>query len=96
MASWRSVSGGAVFRGSHMIKGWAKMQTVVATSSAEAELDALGKVASESLGAQTLMKDLGSTTTVSTYIDSSAALALSQRVGLGEAKHIEVQHLWVQ
>ena len=87
---------GAVFRASHLVRGWAKMQTVVATSSAEAELYALGKVASESLGARTLLEDLGSRTTVSTYIDSSAALALTQRTGLGKAKHIEVQHLWVQ
>ena len=91
-----SGNGGAVFKGFQLIKSWAKMQIVVATSSAEAELYALGRVASESLGAQSLLRDLGSATTVSTYIDSSAALSLTQRTGLGKAKHIEVQHLWVQ
>ena len=69
---------------------------MVATSSAEAELYARGKVASESSGAKTLLAGLGSTTTVSNYFDSSVALALTQRTGLGKAKHIEVQRLWVQ
>ena len=28
--------------------------------------------------------------------DSSAALAISQRVGLGNVRHLEVQYLWIQ
>ena len=29
-------------------------------------------------------------------MDSSAALGLVHRTGLGKAKHIEIQHLWLQ
>ena len=30
------------------------------------------------------------------HIDSSAALSIVRRTGLGKAKHIEIQHLWLQ
>ena len=55
----RSMSGGAVCLGSHLIRSWAKQQAVVATSSAEAELYAGSKCGSEAIGMQTLLSDLG-------------------------------------
>ena len=30
------------------------------------------------------------------HIDSTAALSLVHKTGLGKAKHIEMQHLWIQ
>ena len=42
-ATRRSVSGGAVFNGQHLIKTWSKQQHVVSMSSAEAELYAASK-----------------------------------------------------
>ena len=94
--SRRSVTGGALFHGNHLIKSWAKQKVVVATSSAEAELYACSKACSEALGAQTLLRDLGKEVTVSVHMDSSSALSMAQRAGLGKAKHIDVQHLWMQ
>ena len=41
----RSVAGGAIYHGEHLIKTYAKAQVVVATSSAEAELYAFNKAA---------------------------------------------------
>ena len=68
----------------------------MALSSAEAELYAVVLVVGESLGLQSLAKDLGKTVGVEMGIDASAALALLQREGLGKAKHIQVQSLWLQ
>ena len=82
--------------GSHVIKTWAKAQTSIATSSAEAELYALCKMAQESIGLQSLLQDLGVEASIEGYIDSSAALSLVHRQGLGKAKHIHVGHLWIQ
>ena len=84
----RSTSGGALFRGSQFLNTWCKVQTSLATSSAEAELYALCKTSSEALGAQSLMADLGQVTDVHVHIDSSAALSLVSKVGLGKAKHM--------
>eukprot|EP00972_Heterocapsa_arctica_P052901 7787092-Heterocapsa_arctica.AAC.1 len=42
------------------------------------------------------MKDLGEERAVRMSMDSSAALALNQREGLGKAKHIDIQEVWMQ
>ena len=95
-ATRRSVSGGAIFHGSHCLRTWAKMQSVIAKSSAEAELYAAGRSASEALGTQAFFNDLGVKRDVQVLIDSSSALSLISKAGLGQAKHIEIQHLWLQ
>ena len=46
----KSTSGGIVRIGTHYIKSWSKNQSVIALSSAEAELYAIIKTASETLG----------------------------------------------
>ena len=91
-----SMSGGCILHGGHVLKAWAKGQQVVALSSAEAELYAGTRAATEGLGAQSLMRDLGCTRAVTLSMDSAAALALNQREGLGRAKHIRIQDLWMQ
>ena len=94
--SRRSVSGGVLYHGSHCIKSWAKMQSVVAKSSAEAELYAAGKAGTEALGAAAYLFDMGASKKVMLHLDSSSALSLISKAGLGKAKHIEIQHLWLQ
>ena len=92
----RSVSGGCILRGSHCLKTWCKKQQVVALSSAESELYAGLRTASEGLGMQALGSDMGQQYSVMLHLDSTAALSLVNKVGLGRAKHIEMQHLWLQ
>ena len=92
----RSTTGGCVMRGKHCIKVWCKKQAVVALSSAEAELYAALKAAAEGLGVQALEMDMGLDAEVALHLDSTAALSLAHRAGLGKAKHIELQHLWLQ
>ena len=92
----RSTSGGAIYHGRHLLKTWAKKQAVIAMSSAEAELYAACRCASEALGIQTFMRDLGNNTDVRLHMDSSSALSLTGRQGLGKAKHIAIQHRWIQ
>ena len=50
----KSTSGGIVRIGTHFIKSWSKNQSVIALSSAEAELYAIIKTASETLGIMSL------------------------------------------
>ena len=65
-------------------------------SSAEAELYAGGRAAADGLGVQSLCSDIGTRAEVDLYLDSSSAVASANRVGLGRAKHIEIQNLWLQ
>ena len=59
---------------------------IVATSSAEAELHAGNRDATESLGVQAFANDLGGAVPIRLHIDSSAALSIISRTGLGKAK----------
>ena len=82
--------------GTHLIKCWSKAQHVVSLSSAEAELYAAVRAAAEMIGAQSLAADTGWSLNITLGMDASAAIALMNREGLGKAKHISTQWLWVQ
>ena len=62
---------------------------------AESELCAGPRAASEGFGVQSIGVDLGRLCDVILYMDRSAALSLVSKVGLGRAKHNEMQHLWL-
>jgi len=69
---------------------------VIATSSGEAELYALNRVASESLGIQSVLKDLGYEATITIEIDAKATMGMVARNGLGKMGHLDVAELWLQ
>ena len=87
-ATRRSVSGGVIMRGGHCLKVWTKKQQVVALFSAESELYAAVKTASEGLGVQSVAKDLGILCWLNIHLDASATMGLVNRRVLGKAKHV--------
>lgn len=84
------------FWGGHPVKHWTKLQTSIALSSGEAELYAANRAASESLGLQQLIRDLGGDLSIELRIDAAATKGTITRVGVGKMKHVEVQHFWLQ
>jgi hypothetical protein len=92
----KSSSGGMIMRGGHLLSHWASTQATIALSSAEAELNALVKAISESLGIQNMMKEMGKNVQFRVYTDSSAANGMVHRLGAGKVKHLEARQLWVQ
>ena len=54
------------------------------------------KTASEGLGIPSLAKDLEIVCGLNLHLDASATMCLVSRRGLGKAKHVNVQHLWIQ
>ena len=94
-ATRRSVAG-VIMRGAHCLKVLTKKQQVVALFSAESELYAAVKTASEGLGIQSVAKDLGISCGLNLHLDDSATLCLVNRRGLGKAKHVDMQNLWIQ
>ena len=94
--SRKSTSGGLLMIGGHLIKSWSSTQPVIALSSGEAELYALVKAASQAKGLCSLMADFGIETKIFVHTDSTAAIGIVHRRGLGKTRHIEVQYLWVQ
>ena len=95
-ASRRSVSAGVITRGAHCLKVWTKNRQVVALSSAERKLYAAVKTASEGLGIQSVAKDLRISCGLNLLLDASATMCLVNRGGLGKAKHVDMQNLWIQ
>ena len=75
---------------------WTKKQQVVSLSSAENELYAAVKTASEGLGIQSVAKDQGIPCGLNLHLDASATMCFVNRKGLGKAKHVDMQNLWIQ
>ena len=85
--SRKSTSGGVITVGSHYIKSWSKNQSVIALSSAEAELYAIIKTASETFGIISILKDWGKSYKADIMADASAALGIIGRTGLEVEAH---------
>jgi hypothetical protein len=92
----KSTSGGAVMIGKHLIRAWSSTQSVIALSSGEAELYAIVKATAQGIGMTSMMMDFEDDKRLTVKTDSSAAIGMCQRRGLGKVKHIAVQNLWLQ
>ena len=79
-----------------MIQCWFSTQQMIAFSSAEVELYAFLKCACQTIGIVNLAKDFGMMFNATVHIDANAALAISQRQGLGKLPHIDAHWLWIQ
>ena len=82
--------------GSHVLKTWSSTQPSVTLSSAEAEYYGVVKAMGIAIGQQSLFKDLGVATECRVWTDSSAALGIANRSGLGKLRHLQTHTLWVQ
>ena len=82
--------------GSHMVIGWINTQAVIVLSSGEVEYYGMVKGASIGIGVIGIMRDYHQERHVRISSDSSAALGISRRRGLGKVRHIELNQLWLQ
>ena len=92
----KSTSGGCVMLGTHTIKTWSSTQSSVALSSGEAEFNGVVKGAGVGLGYRSLLGDLGHSVPLRVWTDSSAAIGISSRQGLGKLRHLDTHTLWIQ
>ena len=92
----KSTSGGVIMVAKHCIKSWSATQKNITLSSAEAELVAAVKMSSEIIGMLQLLADWGVTMEARVYVDSSAAIGVTQRRGNGKLRHVRVGTLWIQ
>ena len=92
----RSTSGGIITIGQHVVKTYSRQQRVVALSSAEAELYAMVAASAETLAIMAYAQEIGMALGGEVYTDSSAALGISKRAGIGKVRHLRTQGLWVQ
>ena len=82
--------------GFHILKTLSSTQPTVSLSSGEAEFYGVVKASGLALGQQSLLRDLGIELPVRVWTDSSAAMGICARQGLGKLRHIATHTLWVQ
>ena len=85
-----------VRHGLNVIKTQVNAMKGISLSSGEAEYAAVVKGAQQGLGIKSMCADWGITASVNVRSDSSAAIGISNRLGLGGTRHLNVRHLWVQ
>ena len=96
LSTRRSTSGMVIRHGLHVIRTASTTQTVVALSSAEAEFYGAVKTGSNLIGAKSMAADLGLEVQLRLWLDSSAALGVASRRGVGRIRHLHTAALWLQ
>ena len=92
----KSTSGGCVMVGRHAVKHWSSTQASISLSSGEAEFAGVIRGAGQGLGYQALLRDVGVELPLRVWTDSSAAIGICSRQGLGKLRHLDTHTLWVQ
>ncbi len=82
--------------GRHAIKHWSSTQASVALSSGEAEFAGVVRGSGQGLGYQALLRDFGVEARLRVWTDSSAAIGICSRQGLGKLRHLDTHTLWIQ
>ena len=82
--------------GKHFIKSWSSTQKHITLISGEAELVAAVKMSTEFIGVLQLLEKCGVKREARVYVDSSAAIGITQRRGNGKLRHVKVGMLWIQ
>jgi hypothetical protein len=82
--------------GAHVLKHWSSTQPSVSLSSGEAEFYGVVRASGMGLGYQSLLRDLGREASLRVWTDSSAAIGICGRQGLGKLRHLDTHTLWVQ
>ena len=92
----RSTSGGMAMLGRHPLRAWSVTQSVVAVSSAEAELYSMAEGASRGLALQSMLREMSVKVDLVVATDAKAAKTFAATRGLGRMRHLEVKDLWIQ
>ena len=74
---------------SHVLKTWSSTQPSVSFSSGEAEYYGVVKAMGATIGQQALLEDLGIKIGARVWTDSSAAIGVANRSGLGKIRLLE-------
>ena len=75
---------------------WSKMQSNVALSSGEAELNAAVKGTSEAIGIKGLCSEMKIPVRIKLGTDATVCKSILLRHGAGKIKHLSTRQLWVQ
>ena len=92
----QSTVGGVAMWSGQFVKAWSKTMGVLALSSGDSELAAVGRAATEGLGLQSILGDFDMYGHEAIKSDATAAIGMVHRLGLGTVRHLAVGDLWIQ
>ena len=69
---------------------------MIVLSTGEADLYAINKSVATGIGGENILKDLGVELGLRIFTDATTGKSLASRRGLGKARHIAVNELWLQ
>lgn len=94
LADRKSVSGAVIYINGALVMSFSRTHNTRATSSCESELYALGTSSTETLWISGLLKEAFHIEAKPTICgDSSSAITLASRAGMGKLKHVEIRLL---
>ena len=79
-----------------MVNSWSATRAVIVLCYGEAEDYGVVKEASQGLGMQAMVQDLGMEVSLRLGSDASTARCIAARRGVGNVRRIEVCQLWLQ
>ena len=92
----KSVSSCAIMQDGFLISAGARIQSVIAQSSCEAEYITATAATSEAKFLQALLLACGQHVNILLRSDSSGAIGVASRRGLQRLRHLDVRFLWLQ
>ena len=102
-ADWnntRSTSGGVIHLNGTLLQAWSRTQNQTALSSCESEFYAIVTGVTETIFIRSILNELepmkNRQVQVKVYTDSTSAMQLAQRQGVGRVKHLNIRKLFVQ
>ena len=91
-----STHAGLEFHGEHLVDSWVASDQVRALSSGEAELYGIVDGSARGIFTKHMCDELGQTINIDVETDSTAAIGMCSRTGVGKTRHIQVRWLWIQ
>ena len=82
--------------GQHLVDSWVASDQVRAPSSGEAELYGIVDGSARGIFTKHMYEEMGRTINIDVETDSTAAIGMCSRTGVGKTRHIQVCWLWIQ
>ena len=90
-----STRAGLEFHGGHLVDSWVASHQVRALSSGEAELYGIVDGSARGIFTKHMYEEMGRNINIDVETDSTAAIGMCSRTGVGKTRHIQVRWLWI-
>ena len=91
-----STHAGLECHGGHLVDSWVASDQVRALSSGEAELYGIVDGSARGIFTKHMYEEMGGNINIDVETDSTAAIGMCSRTGVGKTRHIQVRWLWIQ